>query len=121
MYFPVVSIGLQLSLLVLAIETRLSPKDPHSYSRPDQFKTTHIHWEFDVNFEEKVLKGYVILSLEKVHEKGASNITSVLLDGKSLNIKEVIDLSCNCELDYKYELRLKVLHEYCKKLKILII
>ena len=103
MNFLVIFIELQLfGLLIKA--TRLSPADPHSYSRPDQIKTRHIHWQFSVDFDQKVLNGHVVLTLEKVYEKG-HNVTSLLLDGKSLNIEKVIDLSCDCELQYKYEFR----------------
>ena len=101
MNFLVIFIELQL-FGVLIKGTRLSPADPHSYSRPDQIKTKHIHWQFSVDFDQKVLNGHVVLTLEKVYEK---NVTSILLDGKSLNIKKVIDLSCECELHFKYQLR----------------
>ena len=101
MNFLVILIELQL-FGVLIKGTRLSPADPHSYSRPDQIKTKHIHWQFSVDFDQKVLNGHVVLTLEKVYEK---NVTSILLDGKSLNIKKVIDLSCECELQFKYQLR----------------
>ena len=29
----------------------LSPGDPSSYSRPDLVKTTHIHMDWDINFQ----------------------------------------------------------------------
>ena len=76
-------------------------RDPHSFSHPDLIKTTHIHWEFKVNFDKKILDGFVILTLKALD----SNVKTLTLDGKSLNIKTVIDANTNHELKYHYEKR----------------
>ena len=82
-------------------EEALSERDPHSYSRPDLIKTTHIYWDFKVNFDKKILDGFVILTLQKV----SSDVHTLILDGKSLNIKKVADADTNNELKYHYEKR----------------
>merc|ERR1712141_855642 len=45
---------------------RLSPADPNSYARPDIAKVTHIHLNLDLNFDDKILEGSAILTIEKV-------------------------------------------------------
>ena len=64
-----------------------SPDDPNSYSRPDLVRTTHIHLELDVDFDEKVLQGFVILSLKKIDEEA----DLVILDTNNLTILKIRD------------------------------
>ena len=80
---------------------RAYPKDPHSYSRPDLIKTTHMQWEFEVNFDNKILDGFVILTLKKI----SSEARTLILDGKSLTIKKVVDANTNDKLEYVYDKR----------------
>ena len=75
----------------------LSPDDPNSYSRPDLTKTTHLHLNLNVDFNEKVLEGYVILSLEKIDGKAES----VILDTKDLTILRVGLENATEDLEYK--------------------
>jgi len=63
----------------------LSPGDPSSYSRPDQVKSTHIHLDWDVDFDKKVLKGCCILTMQKVDAAA----TVALLDCKALDISNI--------------------------------
>ena len=77
------------------------PKDPHSYSQPDLIKTTHMHWEFEVHFDNKILDGFVILTLKKI----SSEARTLILDGKSLTIKKVVDANTNDKLEYVYDKR----------------
>jgi len=88
----------------------LSPGDPSSYSRPDQVKTTHIHLNWDIDFEKKILTGECVLSLEKVDDAA----TSLLLDCKKLNISSAKldstgeDLTFKIDGDIGYGSRLEV-------------
>ena len=75
----------------------LSPDDPNSYSRPDLTKTTHLHLNLNVDFDEKVLEGYAILSLEKIDGKAES----VILDTKDLTILRVGLENATEDLEYK--------------------
>ncbi|KAI5642896.1 peptidase family m1 domain-containing protein [Phthorimaea operculella] len=63
---------------------RLSPKDPSSYSRPDQAVIKHVDLKLYVDFARKTLKGsasLIILALQEIKE--------VILDVSSLSIKAV--------------------------------
>ncbi len=44
----------------------LSPGDPNSYSRPDQVTTTHIHMEWDIDFENKIVSGKCTYEFDKI-------------------------------------------------------
>ena len=50
--------------------TGFSPGDPNSYSRPELVKTTHIHLDLDVDFDNQILVGTCTLSMEKVDRTG---------------------------------------------------
>lgn len=67
----------------------LSPGDPSSYSRPDQLITKHIHLDLDINFEEKILSGFCVLSIEK-EDISADTLT---LDCRDLEI-EWVKIEC---------------------------
>src|ERR1044071_241051 len=41
-------------------------KDYHSYSNPEQVKVRHVDLDWDVLFDQKILKGTAVLSLERV-------------------------------------------------------
>ena len=70
----------------------LSPGDPNSYSRPDQVKTTHLHLELEIDFEQKVLTGYAVLTLEKIDTQART----VVLDGRQLVIHDVTEDATGC-------------------------
>ena len=48
----------------------LSPGDPNSYSRPDQVTTEHIHMEWDIDFENKIVTGKCTYTFYKVDLEG---------------------------------------------------
>ena len=77
----------------------MSPGDPHSYSRPDLVKTTHVHLNLNVDFEQSILAGYTILSFTKVDPSS----TSVILDAKKLTILNITEESTGDRLEYIYE------------------
>ncbi|XP_023336732.1 leukotriene A-4 hydrolase isoform X2 [Eurytemora carolleeae] len=64
----------------------LSPGDPSSYARPDHVKTTHIHLDWDLDFDKKILSGECILSMEKVD----NGVSCVLLDCRTISVSSVI-------------------------------
>lgn len=58
-------------------------KDPHSFSRPDEVRMSHLQLDLRVDFERQVLKGEAILTLEP-HQASA-----LILDTRDLDIREV--------------------------------
>ena len=84
----------------------LSPGDPNSYSRPEQVTvlytcrsgylahhqvvTKHLHLDLEVDFEAKVLRGQVVLTVERV-EEGAEVL---VLDASRLEVTGIQVCSC---------------------------
>jgi leukotriene-A4 hydrolase len=58
-------------------------KDHHSYSNPEQIKVRHVDLEWDVLFDQKILKGTATLSLERT---GSTKGAPLILDTRNLNI-----------------------------------
>ncbi len=58
-------------------------KDYHSYSNPEQVKVRHVDLDWDVLFDQKILKGTAVLSLERV---GTNKNVPLILDTKNLNV-----------------------------------
>ncbi len=58
-------------------------RDYHSYSNPEQVKVRHVDLDWDVLFDQKILKGTALLSLERT---GSDKNVPLILDTKSLNI-----------------------------------
>eukprot|EP00092_Neocalanus_flemingeri_P025555 GFUD01027706.1.p1 GENE.GFUD01027706.1~~GFUD01027706.1.p1 ORF type:complete len:609 (+),score=139.71 GFUD01027706.1:320-2146(+) len=63
----------------------LSPGDPNSHSRPDLLITSHLHLDWDVDFDRKVVSGVATLTLEKL----VSDCSSLLLDVNMLDISSI--------------------------------
>jgi leukotriene A-4 hydrolase/aminopeptidase len=61
-------------------------KDYHSYSNPEQVIVRHVDLEWDVLFDQKILKGTAGLSIERV---GSSKNVPLILDTRNLNITKV--------------------------------
>lgn len=59
-------------------------KDKHSYANVDEVRVNHVHLNLDVNFEEKVLSGSAVLSLNE-HET-----EKLILDANNLHVNKVI-------------------------------
>ena len=72
-------------LLVLSVLSTSLASDPHSVSRPDLHRTSHLHLDLEVDFERRIFFGCVTLTLERL-DPGASLL---LLDAKNLNISSV--------------------------------
>ena len=60
--------------------------DFHSYSNPADVRVRHIDLELDVLFDQKVLKGAAILTVERVSQNTQAPL---ILDSRSLNIEKV--------------------------------
>lgn len=66
-------------------KTGLTENDPHSFADPDQCVVTHLHLDIEIDFERKVLVGFVDLTCEK----RSPNAKYLVLDTQDLNIKRV--------------------------------
>ncbi|XP_013388394.1 leukotriene A-4 hydrolase [Lingula anatina] len=75
---------------------RLSPGDPSSFSRPEYCVVVHLHLNWDVNFDKKILNGSVELDLEKKK----TDVDVVILDSKDLTIHRITDVETGQELKY---------------------
>ncbi|XP_023023652.2 leukotriene A-4 hydrolase [Leptinotarsa decemlineata] len=78
-------------------KTGLSPSDPSSFSRPELVIIKDICLNLNVNFDNKILSGNVILSVEKVDETA----NELVLDSFKLDILSVSDSETDEKLDYK--------------------
>ncbi|KAG5898655.1 hypothetical protein JTB14_005414 [Gonioctena quinquepunctata] len=78
-------------------KTGLSPSDPSSFSRPELVIVKDICLNLNVNFNNKILSGNVILSVEKVDE----NANELVLDSFKLDISSVSDAETGNQLDFK--------------------
>lgn len=65
-------------------------QDFHSYSNPHQIRVNHLDLELDVFFDQKVLKGSIVLSLES----SANGDDPLILDTKDLSITKT-EISIN--------------------------
>ncbi|KAL6261114.1 hypothetical protein P5V15_008643 [Pogonomyrmex californicus] len=74
----------------------LSPEDPHSYARPDLAFVTDIHLELKVNFQEQILKGKAVLTVER-----KPSISEIILDSHKLFIWSVKSLHPATNLTYE--------------------
>ena len=55
--------------------------DPHSFSRPDHVRVTHMGLDWSLDFERKQLSGWAAMSLERIDPKAP-----LILDSKGLEI-----------------------------------
>ncbi|XP_008195768.2 leukotriene A-4 hydrolase isoform X2 [Tribolium castaneum] len=74
----------------------LSPRDPSSYSRPEDVAVTNIFLNLTVDFDKKILHGNVDLDVSKINK----NATELILDAKDLKISKVIDDNTKQELKF---------------------
>lgn len=61
-------------------------KDYHSYSNPEQVKVSHVDLDWDVLFDQKILKGTAVLTIERV---SSNKNVPLILDTKNLNVAKV--------------------------------
>lgn len=58
-------------------------RDPHSYSNPQEVRVSNLDLDWDVLFDEKILRGSVVLTLERKSPGGAAPL---VLDTRGLKI-----------------------------------
>lgn len=67
------------------METKeITINDPHSFSRPEESRVFALHWEADVDFEEKVIKATATLQLEN-----SEDADTLILDTQKLQILSI--------------------------------
>ncbi|KAI4257221.1 MAG: hypothetical protein LQ352_001719 [Teloschistes flavicans] len=87
------------------------PRDPNTLSNYNNFRTTHTTAHFEIDFEQKCLKGNVILKLTSIANAETKDI---LLDTSHLDVKHV---ALKGEVLSKWEL-LPIFEPYGSALKI---
>ncbi|CAH1784371.1 unnamed protein product, partial [Owenia fusiformis] len=76
--------------------SRCSPNDPCSFSRPEEALVKSLHLSLDVDFEAQILKGNVVLEVQRSVEKASS----LILDTRDLKIKKVLNNVTGQELKH---------------------
>ena len=61
--------------------------DKHSYAMPEEAVITHLNWQANINFEEKVINAVAIFDIEKTPEAD-----QIVLDALQFNIIDVADV-----------------------------
>jgi leukotriene-A4 hydrolase len=73
-----------------------APKDPSSLANLKQVKSTHLHLDWTISFDNKNITGNVLLDLETLED----NVDKVILDSSYLAIRRVSlnkqDLKVSC-------------------------
>ena len=59
-------------------------KDFHSYSNPQDVRVRHVDLNWDVLFKEKILKGAVVLTIDRLNKQAP-----LILDTRHLNIDKI--------------------------------
>lgn len=67
------------------IQSSQSRLDPHSFSRHDQVKVTHLELDLKVKFKHKILEGFAVLNYQRIRP----DINQLKLDSRDLKIKRV--------------------------------
>lgn len=70
---------------VLLSSRQSATRDFHSYSNPQEIRVRHLDLDWDVDFEQKILKGTAILIFERIAQKSSV----LILDTRALNISKV--------------------------------
>ncbi len=77
-------------------EQTMTPRDIHSYARPEEAVITHLEWDATVDFENKKIIASALYSIEK-----NATAKEIVLDINGLSIFSVKDGSTDQPLDYK--------------------
>src|SRR3954463_10556496 len=64
--------------------TMTSAQDYHSYANPSAVRVRHVDLNWDVLFDQKILKGTAVLAIERV-----SQTDPLILDTRDLKIEKV--------------------------------
>ncbi len=66
-------------------EMKIELQDPHSYSKPNDAAVTHLSWDAEVDFENKIIKATATYTVEN-----KNNAKEIILDTKNLNILAIM-------------------------------
>ncbi len=66
-------------------KTDLLMEDPHTFARPQKAKITHLEWEADVSFEQKLITAKAVFTVQAF-----KNTNSIIFDTKNLLIDKVL-------------------------------
>ncbi len=82
-----------------SIQSSQSRLDPHSFSRHDQVKVTHLELDLKVKFKHKILEGFAILNYQRL----TPEVNQLVLDSRDLKIKrvEMVNNSKNNQLNWR--------------------
>lgn len=64
-------------------------RDPNSCANLNDFQTSHLHLELEIDFEKSILKGHVLLTVKRTSEE---ELKAVLLDAAHL---EIVNVTCD--------------------------
>ena len=99
----------------LANELRTNASDPNSFARPDQAKVVHMHLDLVLDFDQHILYGTVLLSVERV----SADATQLLLDTHELTVMDVQLISSSSVIPKPLNYRLhQAIPEFGAKLAI---
>ncbi len=70
--------------ILMSLPLVANTSDPHSFAKPEEVAVTHIHFEWDVQFQAKQLKGKAVLNIEN-----KSGSKTLWLDSKGLDIEKI--------------------------------
>lgn len=75
----------------------LSPSDPNSYSLPEEAVVTHVHLDWDVDFDKKVLAGHAVLKVERRKPE----VEYLTLDTNKLDVRSAVDEATGQALEFE--------------------
>ena len=69
---------------------QLVAQDYHSYSNPNEVRVRHVDLDWDVLFDQKIIKGTATLAIDRIKPGAAAQpLTSLILDTRGLRIAKV--------------------------------
>jgi len=71
-------------LAVITLVNTVNSQDYHSYSNPSAVRVSHVDLDWDVLFDQKILKGAAVLTVERI-----SQTEPLILDTRDLKIERV--------------------------------
>lgn len=89
----IITFGCQNKKETKEMETKIA-KDVHTYAQPEKAVVKHLNLNLDVNFEDKVLHGIAVYTIEK-----QADADTIIFDTRDLTIKRV--LVGGKEVDFK--------------------
>jgi leukotriene-A4 hydrolase len=70
--------------VLIAFTINVAAQDSHSYANPSAVRVRHVDLDWDVLFDQKILKGTTTLTIERT-----SQTEPLILDTRDLNIERV--------------------------------